>query len=270
MSKPIAWVMCDLDGTLLDSNKKLSDTTYQTLRSLKQKGIYFGVATGRPLASLLNKLEEMRLDTLCDGIVANNGVEIYDSASKLTKVFSPLNKQRVIDIYRPIRARGYNYCLYDQGLLYARFLDEHVERIARNNGVQIHLCEIEDVQEDCFNKLMIIVQDADMKFLKEFSLRNLPKDVRGFQSQWNMFEFVDVNASKASGIQRLISVYGHDLTQVMAFGDQSNDIEMLAEVGIGVCMANGSDDAKKASNRMTKSNDEDGVAYFLNSYFDLK
>lgn len=269
MTKPITWIMCDLDGTLLDSNKKLTDVTYQTLVSVKQKGIRFGIATGRPLTSLLKKLEEMRLHTLCDGIVANNGVEIYDVESKIKKVFSPLNKQRIIDIYRPIRARGYNYCLYDKEHLYARFSDEHVERIARNNGVQIHLCEIEDVQEDCFNKLMIIVQDSDMEFLKDFSLNQLPKDVRGFQSQWNMFEFVDVNASKATGIQRLVSMYGHDLTQVMAFGDQSNDIEMLAEARLGVCMANGNEEAKKASNRMTKSNDEDGVAYFLRNYFEL-
>nr|MCU0609021.1 HAD-IIB family hydrolase [Chitinispirillaceae bacterium] len=74
-------------------------------------------------------------------------------------------------------------------------------------------------------------------------------------------EFLDVRVNKAAGLEALAAAYGIDPAEIVAFGDEENDIPMLQRAGLGIAMANASSDVKKAAHRVSQwTNDEDGIA----------
>lgn len=93
---------------------------------------------------------------------------------------------------------------------------------------------------------------------------------RAFKSQADMFEFVHPELSKVYGISYYCSQHGYSIEEAAAFGDTTNDIEMLMGCGTGVCMCNGTEDAKHAADIVTKySNDENGLARELEDILHL-
>ncbi len=79
-------------------------------------------------------------------------------------------------------------------------------------------------------------------------------------------EFIDKKVSKGNAVRTLAEKLGIDISQVMAIGDQGNDLSMIEAAGVGVAMGNGIDDLKSIAQFVTKSNDEDGVAYAVEKF----
>ena len=105
-----------------------------------------------------------------------------------------------------------------------------------------------------------------MKQVEAFYEEHKSDRYRAFKSQADMFEFVHPGLSKVYGIKYYCSQHGYNISEAAAFGDTTNDIEMLKECGTGVCMCNGTEDARRAADIITKySNDEDGLAKELES-----
>ena len=89
---------------------------------------------------------------------------------------------------------------------------------------------------------------------------------RGVRSTKNLFEFLEPHVSKSFGIERIAKNYGCTLENVCVFGDELNDLEMIRDCGVGVCMANGNLTVKEIANYVTGSNNEDGIAEFIDKY----
>ena len=75
--------------------------------------------------------------------------------------------------------------------------------------------------------------------------------------------------NKAAGLKQLLAHFGDDFSNLMAFGDEENDLEMIQAAGIGVAMENAIPQVKAVAQAVTKNNDADGVAYYLRQYFQL-
>ena len=95
----------------------------------------------------------------------------------------------------------------------------------------------------------------------------LRQRVNVVQSQPMVLEFLPNGVNKSVGLQALLEHYGWDFANLMTFGDADNDYEMIRDAGDGVVMANGLDSVKKAADHLTKSNNEDGVAVYLENFF---
>ena len=105
-----------------------------------------------------------------------------------------------------------------------------------------------------------------MKQVEAFYEEHKSDKYRAFKSQADMFEFVHPELSKIYGIKYYCGQHGYNISEAAAFGDPTNDIEMLKECGTGVCMCNGTEDARQAADIITKyNNDEDGLAKELES-----
>ena len=114
------------------------------------------------------------------------------------------------------------------------------------------------------SKIVLSTAPEKMESIEEFYSKNLSEKYRAFKSQADMFEFVNPKLSKVYGIEEYCWEYGYTLDEVIAFGDTTNDLEMIKECGVGVCMCNGTDDVKVAADIITeRSNDEDGLAYVI-------
>lgn len=84
-----------------------------------------------------------------------------------------------------------------------------------------------------------------------------------------MIELIKSGINKAVGLEKITDYYGIPPERVIAFGDEDNDLEMLEFAGCGVAMGNGIEGVKSVANKVTKSNEEDGIAVFLKDYFAL-
>lgn len=262
-------VMCDLDGTLLTEEKTITPLSRETIAKLKDRGIAFGIATGRPTQSVLRTLQSQQVLSYVDVVVTNNGVTWLDRKDQIESETYTLKMQSAVEIFSSLKSLDVSFAIYDQRYLYTNKINTGIERLLGFHHLEPYLCEIENVNKSDIHKFILSIDENWM-----FELENLAKklptiDYHGFKTQADLYEFVDRRVSKALAIQRYAKKYGYDLEHVMAFGDTSNDIAMLKEVGWGVWMANGTEDARIVSDDFALSNQDDGVAKYLISHFEL-
>jgi hypothetical protein len=109
---------------------------------------------------------------------------------------------------------------------------------------------------------IIFVGPVDVIDEQERLFRNMWGSLVYICRTWRHYlEFLDVRVNKAAGLEALAAAYGIDPAEIVAFGDEENDIPMLQRAGLGIAMANASSDVKKAAHRVSQwTNDEDGIA----------
>jgi Cof subfamily protein (haloacid dehalogenase superfamily) len=262
-------VMCDLDGTLLTEEKRITEFSRVTIGKLKQKGITFGIATGRPTESVLRTLQKEQILTYVDVVVTNNGVTWLDRADDVESETYTLKMSSAIEIFSKLKHLDLSFAIYDQRYLYTNKINSGIERLLGFHQLEPNLCDITEVNKDEIHKFILSIDESKMNALETLASDLPTVNYHGFKTQADLYEFVDRRVSKALAIERYAKKYGYGLDQVMAFGDTSNDIAMLRDVGLGICMANGTEDAFAVSKDFALSNEEDGVARYLIEHFGL-
>lgn len=256
-------VVCDLDGTLLNSKREVSIATKKAIEECKDRGIKFLIASGRPLHGIKIKVKEWQIEV--DGIIASNGAEVYDSATDETKRNYELQPETLQMIYKRFAPLQMNACVYSETKIHCERSDSSTQRIAKNSSV---LEDVGSIQQ-CLNypqaKLLYTVDVNKMNEVEQFYNENRSDDYIAFKSQADLFEFIHPHCGKSVGIEEYAKHYDLTLDQCIAFGDTTNDLDMLEHCGLGVCMANGTDDAKNIADDICLSNDEDGIAGYLTS-----
>jgi Cof subfamily protein (haloacid dehalogenase superfamily) len=265
----IKLVMCDLDGTLLTEDKTVTPLSQKTIAKLKKKGIAFGIATGRPTESVLRTLQSQQILPFVDVVVTNNGVTWLDRSDNVESETYTLKMQSAIEIFNHLKSLNVSFAIYDQRYLYTNKINDGIERLLGFHHLEPFICDIEEVNKSEIHKFILSIDEHGMAELEELAKLLPTVDYHGFKTQADLFEFVDRRVSKALAIERYVKKHGYGIEQVMAFGDTSNDIAMLREVGVGVWMANGTEDARIVSKDFAFSNEEDGVARYLISHFGL-
>ena len=254
-------IVMDMDGTLLTSDKIVTDYTKKVFDKLKENGYKLGIASGRPIIGVKRSVASLGIEKYIDFMVGSNGAELYDVSSGEENKFYQLEPEivhEIIELYEPL---GVNPYVYQGADCYAYRNDSTIQRAARNNHLGIVLCDLKEEVKTPQSKIVLSTAPEKMESIEEFYSKNLSEKYRAFKSQADMFEFVHPQLSKVYGIEYYCKRYGYSIAQAMSFGDTSNDIEMIRECGIGVCMCNGTDDAKEVADIISDySNDEDGLA----------
>lgn len=262
--KQIRVIVMDMDGTLLTSDKIVTEYTKKILRKMKEKGYRIGIASGRPLIGIMRTVEALGIDDIIQFMVASNGAQMYDIEKEKEYDFYQLEPEiihEIIDLYSPFDLNPY---VYQGASCYAYKNDSIIQRAAKNNHLDIQLCDMKKEITKPQSKLVLSTPPEKMADVEAFYECHKSDRYRAFKSQADMFEFVHPKLSKVYGIESYCKEYGYTLDEVISFGDTTNDLEMVRECGVGVCMCNGTDDVKKAADIITeKSNDEDGVAQVL-------
>jgi len=227
--KLVKMIVCDLDGSLLNTKNSISPKTADALRQAKDQGIMLALATARSLTSAENAIGPVNLKKLIDIIISQNGLSICDYRSGLI-----INRRPLTDSQKTMI---------------------------------ISSCKnIPGSFRDADNLRFTAARPFTPTQLEQ--LRSLTSIAcYGRQLGDNRYEFLNSGLGKSSAIEYIAKHYGFQLANVLAFGDSANDIEMLKQCGIGVCLANGSPAAKEAADYITASNDKSGIALFLNKLF---
>ncbi|HGD2147782.1 TPA: HAD-IIB family hydrolase [Streptococcus agalactiae] len=271
-------VFFDIDGTLLNDRKNVQKSTIKAIRNLKDQGILVGLATGRGPSFVQPFLENLGLDFA----VTYNGQYIY-SRSEIIYT-NQLSKTTVYRLIRYAGARRREISLGTaSGLLGSGIIGLGTSRLGQIVSSLVprkwakaiersfkHF--IRRIKPQNIDSLMIILREPIYQVVlvaTEGELERIQKQfprVKLTRSSPYSMDVISEEQSKVKGIERVGQRYGFDLSEVIAFGDSDNDIEMLSQVGIGVAMGNASQQVKENARYTTADNNDDGISKALAHY----
>ncbi len=243
----IRFLALDLDGTLLRSDKSISPRTRSALQSAESQGYIPIIATARPPRSTA---------TLLDGFLPS-APRIYYSGSRIC-----IGNECILNRTIPIEAARATVDLLLSRSPQSTISVEIDDRLFSNHPHKLALPgDVTDLHRILDRDPVKIMLDLTLPDLPQDILSDLPPAVRYVISDGgSLAQIMNASVSKSDAVRRVVEREGADLSAVIAFGDDTNDIEMIRDTGIGVAMANAVDSVKSAADHITASNDEDGVA----------
>lgn len=250
----IKMIVTDLDGTLLKDDKTVSKYTIEVIEKLRVEGHKFVIATARPLRAVKKFLKELEIDA---GIY-HNGALIYESGNKID-AFQINNAKEIIDKILRVYSNT-SIAVESNDLLYSNFDAESLWPGTSYILTESNFSEIEDKKAD-----KIIVEVSSLSGMEKYK-RFLPEDLYIQLSENKIGMIMKKAATKSNGIQLLACDYNIKMENIIAFGDDYNDIDMLEFCGVGVCVNNGIEDVKKISNDICDTNENDGVAKWIENH----
>ncbi len=260
----------DLDGTLLNSEKELTDRTKQVLKEAAREGIYVLPATGRPLRGLpeeLMNLPEIRYAVTANGArIMENGKEepIFKKLIPEEYLHKIVNIFEEYDVLCDVYYDGVGYSEKEKLACIREYAPSEAvaKYILRTRMPVQNIHEKIDVEHRPADKLQALFRHREDKWKAWERIKALGcVEVTGALE--NNVELNALGVDKGTALLKLGEMLGIAKEEIMAFGDGANDIKMLQTVGTGVAMANAMSVLKEVADAHTLSNDEDGVAYYI-------
>ena len=240
-------LVLDLDGTLTNSKKKITDYTKKILLNLQKKGVHIVLASGRPEYGIWPIAKELELEKYGGYILAFNGGKIVECSTKKT-IF-----ERTIE---------YSYVqeIYEQ-LITETPKDFYVEKESFINKMKIK--GVEDfIQYISFpiTKCLITGEGTYLERLEKKLQEYFKDELSIYRSEPFFLEIMPPLIDKAKSLEKLLRYLDCSRKEMVACGDGLNDLTMIEYAGIGVAMDNAQPVLKEKSDFVTLSNDQDGVA----------
>ena len=274
MDHKIKLIGFDLDGTLLTSDKRLSDRTKKVMSQAIEQGVVMVPATGRPLSGVPQELLEF------PGIryvVTANGARVLDILEKKTMAEELLSREKCGQILEIFEKYDTFREIYYDGIGYAdREKLDQIEKYQEDPAMQKYIRETRRPVESTREKFETNDQGMDkIQALfaknqeKELAREEILQTVTDVEVTGALSNNIEVNAKgihKGNALLQLGELLGIEREEIMAFGDGKNDLKMLETVGVGVAMAISVPEVLEAADLVTESNDRDGVAKIIEKY----
>lgn len=261
-------VFLDLDDTLLDSNKNISEENKEAIKYVKEKGGLVCIASGRSIEAskmFYNMANPSRY------IIYSNGAGIFDYETDEKLFSADIEKELCLKLYEYSIENGLGiridtpYGRYISDEKYAISLDIVLEN---NEGINI-------IKENDILQISFLTEIEEKRSMAiDFVKQNIPKTLKienifktGMKEEFFAINIVNANVSKGNAINGLCKYLKIDIKDVIAIGDGLNDISMIKMAGLGVAMENGEPELKKVADEITNTNLENGVAKILRAKF---
>jgi len=247
----IRMIITDLDGTLLRSDKTISNRTKNTLSQCRKSGIMVVYATGRG-----GSAEQVAPTELFDGRITMNGAIAKSGTTIVHDCLIPYQTARPLLIACDKRRMkttseisGMHYSNFNVSELWSYITNYRLVDFSRHDMDAEKLYTPNPTPED---KLFIEqILPAELYFV-------VTGDINGFLGQ-----IMHIGATKAKAVSALANYWDISLSEIVAFGDDYNDIEMLQECGVGVAVENAINEVKAVADSICDANDNDGIAKWL-------
>lgn len=265
----IKLIAIDMDGTLLLPDHTISPAVKNAIAAARARGVNVVLTTGRPYAGVHNYLKELHMEQPGDYCITYNGALVQKAADGSTVAQTALS----YDDYRFWKNSLAKSVLIstplDRTTLYTANRDISYYTVHESFVATIPLvfCEAEKMDPNTqFLKVMMIDEPA----ILDCAIARIPQEVKEkytvLKSAPYFLEILDKRVNKGTGVKSLADVLGIKPEEIMAIGDQENDIAMIEYAGVGVAMDNAIPSVKEVANFVTKSNLEDGVAFAIEKY----
>jgi Cof subfamily protein (haloacid dehalogenase superfamily) len=270
VSEPVAdrpqieLVLADVDGTLVTSEKQLTERTIAAVRALKDAGVKFAVTSGRPprgMQMLVKPLAlELPLAAFNGGLFARPDMSVIEQRSidaRLVEEIVALIGEHALDVWL---YRGSDWLLRDASAAHVakeadtvRFAPTVVDSF---DGMTERIAKIVGVGDDL---AAVARAEADAR-------RRFGEHVSAARSQPYYLDVTHPQANKGAVLRYLSHEYDISLSRIATLGDQPNDVLMFDGAGLSIAMGNAGEDVQRAATQVTASNDEEGFALAIERF----
>ncbi len=262
-------ISIDLDGTLLNEEKIVPESTKEYFRKLRKQGHIIMINTGRYYAAAIDVLG--KLDYI-DYVACNAGGLLYDVKKDKNKIYAEFSYDIVKDIFYKTKKydiKSLNIATDKSIYSYDKMLNSSphgVKNVIRYNDIEELLEEKIDIIH-----MSVVLKSYD-ETVKYFNENNKLEGynmyiMKDSNSHVSWIEIRKNNIDKYAIISEVSKIHDIPEKNSISFGDSINDLEMIQNTGIGVAMGNAIEDIKLNSDSVTSSNDEKGVEMWLKNYF---
>ena len=284
------FVAIDIDGTLLNSRGQLSTRTKEAIRRVTKNGVKVVLTSGRVTFSTKKIAEELNADRY---MICDNGASIYDRFEEKVLFEAHIDKETVLNILDTCVENNIYYMVFTT----SKIIVKDLKHMALAFYKQRHHCKDEatgiseiiyggreyiETLDEHFTRIIVCDQDraiynsivnklknydtVDLMAAPHVSTKKIVEDGKEIFLSYSYAELLPKNTNKWTAIENLIDQLNIKPTEVIAIGDNFNDVDMIKNAGLGVAMNNGSPVAKEVASVIAPSNDRDGVAVVLEQY----
>jgi len=253
-------VAIDLDGTLLNSANEVSEVTAGVLRQARrEEGVHIVLATARPPRSVMPIYKLLDLDA---PMINYNGALVYDPPSNRVLLHVPVGPKLARQVVTAARDQ------FPDVLVSAEVLDRwYTDRVDHHYVTQTGrvfrpdmVAPIDEWLTEPITKLLLLGPPEEMGELGRSLASQFKHKVVVMQTERELLQIMHPTVSKGQALKTVAGELGVSRQQVMAIGDNANDVDMLRWAGLGVAMANAAPAALEAADAITEHQDADGVA----------
>lgn len=262
-------IALDLDGTLKNSENIITPKTKEALMKVQEMGVKVVLASGRPTMGLRFDSKELRLDEFGGYLLSFNGARVYDIKNDR----SIYEQTLTIDEAKMVNQRAKEFNLvpmtYKDTTIITEKADDQYVQIEKNicDADVLEVDNLDEYFEDPVFKVLLTGTPEYNASVEESFKEPYKNELSIYRSAPFFIEVMAKGIDKAASLDRLAEYLGISRDEIMAFGDGYNDLSMIEYAGLGVAMENAVDGVKERADYITKSNDEDGIAYVLSQYF---
>ncbi|HPJ20738.1 MAG TPA: HAD family hydrolase [Clostridia bacterium] len=249
--KSIKMVVTDLDRTLLQSDKTISPITVETMKKLKRNNIRLAIATARPDRTACDYLGIID----GDAAILLNGALVIAEGNIIARNHIPYENARTI--LQKLKE------LYPTATLSVEMDDRLYADFDLELDCEYYKIDFHDLPDGAVDK--IIIGSTDLSEITRINAL-LPQKMYAECNSGKFIMIMNQSARKHLGVMKLSEHFNIPLGEILAFGDDHNDIGMLRECGMGVAMADACIEARQAADYITDTCDDNGVSNFLENH----
>jgi Cof subfamily protein (haloacid dehalogenase superfamily) len=278
MSSPstaeIKLLIVDIDGTIAGKSNQVSNRVKQAIKAAQSQGVRVGIATGRMYKSALRFHHEIGADI---PIMAYQGAWIQDPATGITHRHLPVPVEiarELIDYFEQSHLLAkLSVHVYRDDCLYVRDINADTELYIGRSGIGVSpVADLRTVLTDRPTKILAMSEDVDLiqELLLDLRQRYAPTELHVTTSVPIFLETTQSGVNKATAIdyvaKELLGKLNINTENILAIGDNYNDVEMLAYAGIGVAMGNAPEDVQSIADWVAPDIESDGVAVAIEKF----
>lgn len=263
--KPCRLIVLDIDGTLTDSKKQITERTLQVLYRAQERGVKVVLASGRPVYGIHKVAQTLKLSEYGGYILAFNGGVITECGSG-RRLFSKDLPEGMVKILQDCADEfGLPMVTYEGDCAITQCPEDfYIQKEAAINGLNVRRIEnLGDYVNFPVTKCIITGDGARLAEVEPLMQKKFEGELSIYRSEPFFLEIMPLGIDKAQSIAKLLELLSMDREEMIAFGDGHNDVTMIEFAGLGAAMDNAQPKVKEKADYISLSNDEDGVAYAI-------
>lgn len=255
-------ICTDLDGTLLKNDKTISEENREAIEYFKREGGYFTFITGRmPYTS--RRLYDMVKPNAPIGCINGGGIYDFEKEKYLWSITLPEGARELVGaVYDAVPSAGIQ--LNGLEAIYFCRDNDAMYHFRKRTGATFLQGDYRTVDVPVAK---VVFGDEDEKNILRIAeiLQNHPRSAEFdyIRSERTLYEILPKGSSKGNLLPRLAEILGVDMAKTVAIGDYNNDVSMIKMAGVGIAVANATEEAKNAADIVTVSNEEHAIAKII-------
>lgn len=263
-------IACDLDETLLTSDRSVSDENREAILKADELGVKFVLATGRGYATVQETLKEVGLHDLEDEyVISFNGGAVTHNKGNEVLHLQGISHEFANELYK--RGQEYDVAMHvytEKDVYVYNYVDEEREHLeGMMDVIEVFDKDLEFLKDEPIVKLLYMNTDRNYLNTIEEDLKDITQDADVSYSSNRYIEFNYKGVNKGAGITFLADKLGIDIEDTIAIGDNFNDLPMLETAGLSVGVANMVPELKEKMDYITEANhNESAIAEVINKF----